>query len=374
MKTQINYSSIVLDKNSPELLHLQLQKALLKELRAFPSGQPLTLMSERELSALLNISRPTVHRAYEELFNSDLVVRNADKSLSVRANARSKIVGSYRVIGILLPMDFSAYVDNNYGNGMPYLKGLISRASQLNISCMMLQVPGAYASDKEIDLFIEEHIHRLYALIHLGALHQSIGDGSGKVLRRIMARKEIPQICVSGFSKYPHVGSVVPDITAIMKHICLELKRKKVKSLGLISRTDSTVLPFDYYANYRESTMKYAALNAGIEVRGTAAHNDQENIVKLLENRPDAIFCHNNRIACDVMSTARRMGIRIPEDIIFIGYDRKTPDERITRIDPMAEEVAARAIDLAVEHFESGVTAQNRIFRLPVQLITRSSW
>ena len=120
--------------------------------------------------------------------------------------------------------------------------------------------------------------------------------------------------------------------------------------------------------------MKYAALNAGIEVRGTAAYNDQENIVKLLENRPDAIFCHNNRIACDVMSTARRMGIRIPEDIIFIGYDRKTPDERITRIDPMAEEVAARAIDLAVEHFESGVTAQNRIFRLPVQLITSSSW
>jgi len=245
----------------------------------------------------------------------------------------------------------------------------------LNISCMMLQPPGANASEKEINAFIEEHIHRLYGLIHLGALHQHIGDGRGQVLRKIMERREIPQICISGFSKYPNVGSVIPDVAAIMKHLCKELKRKKVQSIGLVSRIDQTgELPFDYYSNYRESTMKYAALNAGIKIRGITSINDANGILDLLQSRPDAIFCHNSRIACEVMSIASRIGIKVPEDIIFIGYDRKTPDERLPRIDPMAEEVAASAIDLIVEHFESGITPANRILKVPVQLITNSMW
>ena len=369
MKREINYNNIILDRKSPEPLHIQLKNALLKELRTIPTNKKTILMSERELTEMLKISRPTTHRAYQELINTGLAHRLPDKSLELKSDARSKIAGSYLVVGILLPMDFPSYVENNNQRALPYLKGLLGRASELNISCMILQPPGPEASDSEIDAFLEEHIHRLYGLVHLGTMLNS--TDRGRILRRIMERKEIPQVCISGFSEFPHIGSSIPDIEPAMNDICRILRRRGIRKLGIIANTTAYHdYPFTYLAQFREETMIKIARKNDIETTPITSIKDFEALSELLQAGDiGAFFCHNSRTAAKLQQFAAVVGKRIPEDFMIAGFDRESAIPDLTRIDPMAEKVASRAIDLIVEHFECGVNNRNRIAKVTAELI-----
>ena len=374
MGNQIDYSSIQLDRKSPEPLHIQLKNALLKAMRTIPSSQKTILMSEREIAQMLGVSRQTVHRTYKELLDQKLVHRRPDKSLVITPDSRSRITGSYRVIGILLPMDFPTYVDNNERSAIPYLKGVIGRASQLDISCMMLQVPGGEPSEAEIDAFLDEHIHRLYGLIHLGSLSKNRSQGA--VLRQIMARKEIPQVCVSGFSEFPHVGSAVADVEPAMQKACDIMKNAKLSTLGIIRQPESkSGSPFTYIAQFRENTMKEIAECNGIKVTADILNADMAAVEKMLAdpNRPGAIFCHNSRTAEKIMAMARKMKLNIPGDVNIFGYDLKANDANLTRIDPKSEEVAAAAVDLICRHFDEGVTPENRVVKIAAGFINGST-
>ncbi len=39
------------------------------------------------------------------------------------------------------------------------------------------------------------------------------------------------------------------------------------------------------------------------------------------EDRPDAVFCANDLVAIGVIDTARRLGLRVPEDVMVAGFD-----------------------------------------------------
>ena len=319
---------------------------------------------------MLKVSRQTIHRAYQELLDQKLVRRRPDKSLVITDDSRNRITGNYRVIGILLPMDFPSYVDLNERSSIPYLKGVIGRASQLNISCMMLQVPSENPCEAEIEEFLEEHCHRLYGLVHLGALPQSYSKGA--VLRQIMARKDIPQVCVSGFSEFANVGSAVSDIVPAMKEACSILRQQGIKRLGIIGKkNENNGSPFTYLASSREETMRKTAVECGLEVAAEIVLEDMAEVEKLLtsSNCPEALFCHNNRIAEKVIALADKLKLQVPGDIAIFGYDLKAADDGLSRIDPKSEEVAAAAVDLICRHFDEGVCSGNRIVQIPATFI-----
>ena len=60
MENQIDYSTIQLNRKSPEPLHIQLKNALLKAMRSIPSNQKTILMSEREIAQMLGVPEKTV--------------------------------------------------------------------------------------------------------------------------------------------------------------------------------------------------------------------------------------------------------------------------------------------------------------------------
>lgn len=374
MENQIDYSTIQLNRKSPEPLHIQLKNALLKAMRSIPSNQKTILMSEREIAQMLGVSRQTVHRTYQELLDQKLVHRRPDKSLVITPDSRSRITGSYRVIGVLLPMDFPTYVDNNERSAIPYLKGVIGRASQLNISCMMLQVPGGNPTEAEIDAFLDEHIPRLYGLIHLGSLAKNLSQEA--VLRQIMARKEIPQVCVSGFSEFSHVGSAVADIVPAMQQACDIMKISDIHTLGIIRQPNNQGnSTFTYISRFRENTMREIAADNRISIIADIPVSDMAAVEKMLAdpNRPGAIFCHNSRTAEKIVALARKMALDIPGDVAVFGYDLKAADANLARIDPKAEEVAAAAVDLICRHFDEGVTPENRVVKITAGFINGST-
>lgn len=374
MNNGIDYSKIQLDRKSPEPLHIQLKNALLKAMRSIPSSRKTILMSEREIAQMLKVSRQTVHRTYQELLDQRLVRRRPDKSLVIADDSRNKITGSYRVIGILLPMDFSAFVDLNDRSAIPYMKGIIGRASQQNISCMMLQVPCGEPTVREIDAFLEEHIHRLYGIIHLGTF--SAGKSGNAVLSRIMARKEIPQVCISGISEYPHIGSVFADVAPAMLEACRIMLDSGISTLGIVRASLAPENPeFTYVSRFRVDTMREVALKNGIKITADVLADDAEAVKNMLSSpkRPDAVFCHNSLIAEQIIPVIKEMDLRIPEDIAVFGYDLKTSNTDLARIDPHSEKIAAAAVDLICRHFDEGVTPENRIIKIPAGFINGST-
>ena len=189
-------------------LHLQLTDALLRQLRALPGTADRQLPSERFLVTSLKLDRSTVHRAYAELAARGLVVRNPDKSLSIRNDARRKLQGPFPLIGLILPMPFSEYAEYHGRRSFQYVKGIIDRAEELEISIVMLRMPRKDASDAEVERFIRERCEVLCGLIHLG----DRGLPDDRVFQKIVACRRFPQIFISGLSEYSHVGSVYTTV------------------------------------------------------------------------------------------------------------------------------------------------------------------
>jgi len=93
------------------------------------------------------------------------------------------------------------------------------------------------------------------------------------------------------------------------------------------------------------------------------------------KERPDAVFCVNDLLACAAMDVARReFGLRVPEDVSFIGFDNMRQAEwlsyGLTTFDQPVEEIADHVTALATENGNERSPARVEI--LP-KMVWRSS-
>ena len=359
----IDYAGIRPDRKSDEPLHIQLHRALVREIRSLPPNRHVALMSERELAIRLNLSRRTTHRAYEQLLEDRLVRRRPDKSLMVRQDARSRMLGPYPVIGVLIPMDFSQFVQNNGRNAVPYLEGLIGCSSRLNASCIMLRSPEASASPAEIEAFAAEHFHRLCGVIHLGGLSR-FNTPCDPVLEQIMKHTEIPQVCISGGLPADHIGSVYADPAPGLDEMCQVLKKRGFRRVGVLGIKFEPHL-FRYIAEERASAMCDALERNGLEciLREDLPVNGTETAIAAVlarTDRPEVLLCHNDKIAALVRHAAKSTGLRIPGDLALAGYDCRARDPKLASIMTHPEDIASAAVEMVMDHFRNGISEKNR--------------
>ena len=374
MESGIDYGKLNPDRRSGEPLHLQLYNTLVREIRALPPNQHVALMSERELSVLLKLNRSTTHRAYEQLIADRLVRRMPDKSLVVRPDARTRITGTYRVIGVLMPFGFTRFVENNNQNILPYLEGMLERCSDLNMSCIMLRAPEPTASPEEIETFAAEHFPRLCGVIHLGRLNNTESSGD-PVLEQLLKHTEIPQVCISG-SVPGKFGSVYADPAPGLDELCRTLKQRGFRRAGVIDRKISPCL-FQYIAEQRPRIMREALVRNGLDCMFQIypRYLDRKPIAELLKrpDLPEVLLCHDDRIADLVVLTARERGIRIPGDLHLAGYDTRSNDPFIASVLTSPNDTAAAAVDMVMDHFENGVRENNRVRILPTRFVNGES-
>ena len=359
MKKTVEIRQFRPDKNSPVALHLQLAEELLKELRALSPNDDCVLPSERTLVKELGINRMTVHRAYAYLLDNKLVERRADKSLSVAKTARKQLQGNFPVIGVILPEKFSLYVKRQLS--LEYLKGIIDRATECGVSAIMLNPPLPGADESVIDDFIATHCASLSGIIHLG----SRGYEKDNVLEKILNYTGVPQVFVSGQSTKPHIGAVCINVKPGITGICRELEKRNVRSIGIITRTGQAESPFIYNFSSRAAEAKEVFEANGFEVKPVAVFPpSQENIEISTDDLPDAFWCFNDNLAGMLIKFLKERGIRVPHDVPVSGFDGVEScfdGMKITTVDHRMYDIGYSAVDLVLEHYEYGVTAENRI-------------
>lgn len=72
----------------------------------------------------------------------------------------------------------------------------------------------------------------------------------------------------------------------------------------------------------------------------------------------DAVVCFNDALALGALRTLQRHGIRVPDDVVVVGFDDIEDSSysmpSLTTISPQRDEIAGRAVDLLVDRIESG--------------------
>jgi len=90
---------------------------------------------------------------------------------------------------------------------------------------------------------------------------------------------------------------------------------------------------------------------------------------------PEAIFCWTDFIALEVLSVARDLGLRVPEDVAIVGYDNTSycdlAQNALTSIDQSGQVLGLQAARLLVERID-GRTAPEHFIVAP-RLVVRAS-
>jgi LacI family repressor for deo operon, udp, cdd, tsx, nupC, and nupG len=95
-----------------------------------------------------------------------------------------------------------------------------------------------------------------------------------------------------------------------------------------------------------------------------------------LPNRPDGVFAISDVFAVATIHAAKRLGLRIPEDISIIGFDNvaisSMIDPPITTIEQPGIKIGAQALELLIEKINNPTIGKKQII-LDTELIVRES-
>ncbi len=131
-------------------------------------------------------------------------------------------------------------------------------------------------------------------------------------------------------------------------------------------------------AGYR-AAMKAAGLSKNIRVVSAlqTSRDIQAVVRQMLETRspPDAIFCWTDFIALEVLSVARDLGLRVPNDLAVVGYDNTwhcdLAQNALTSVDQSGQVLGLQAARLLIERI--GGRDRPEHFVVTPRLVARES-
>ena len=97
---------------------------------------------------------------------------------------------------------------------------------------------------------------------------------------------------------------------------------------------------------------------------------------QLLPAKPDAIFAASDIMAIGAMRAAREAGLRIPDDIAFIGFDdlpiATLSDIKLTTVRQPVLQLGSKAVEVLLDMIENGINPPRHII-LETELVIRQS-
>lgn len=113
------------------------------------------------------------------------------------------------------------------------------------------------------------------------------------------------------------------------------------------------------------------------ENKMNAPYDAMMNLFRRKDDRPTGIVCYNDELAVRALDAARRLGLRVPQDVSFIGFDDATiatmTEVKLTTIVHPKAQLGEAAADLLLQMIEGGQgeTPADRLFK--PELVVRES-
>ena len=330
----------------------------------------------KDIARELGVSVATVSRALKDSPRISEVQRERIKAYAREHNftpnilaeslRRSK-VSTPKIIGVILPQITHYYFSS-------ILSGIAEEARKNDYHIMVAQSLEQYEREKSIcESFMN---HRVCGVIVSQAKDTVDYDHFKKLIDAQIQLVFYDRIC-TGLNTS---RVVVDDYMGAFKAVSylLETGCKRVAYYGA---TRGLEIMKNRYNGYRDAILKHGMKEEDCIVVPCETRADAEAMTPEIlsrEDRPDAFFAVNDDTAIGILYTAKRMGLRVPEDISICGYTNSISavacDPMLTTVEQRGQQVGEEAVKVLLDHVEGRVPAdkvEKRIVR--TRLVVRGT-
>lgn len=181
-------------------------------------------------------------------------------------------------------------------------------------------------------------------------------------LARDLHGRGLPLVYLSRIAEGVPSDSVVVDNALGASLMAAELVRLGHRHIGALFGPSETSTGRDRERGFRVALSSAGVELADVDVRHGDYHFDTgyEQMLDLMEQRavrPTAVFCANDAIAIGALNAARRLRLRVPQDVSIVGFDDFPMADwellQLTSVHTPASEMAALAAKLLIERIEA---------------------
>ncbi len=319
------------------------------------------------------VSRSTVSR----VINGQPYVRQEVRERVLRViqetgfhpNIAARTLASQRswMIGLVLPRSVSSFFTDPY---FPRLTQGIARAcNQHNYTLNLFLISSPDDEDK-----IYPRISRKGFLDGILVQSGQVGD---QLIERLINLTMPVVVAGRPFHasdvSYLDVDNVKAAFDAVTHLIWLGYRR-----IGTITGALSSTASLDRKEGYLRALLDHGlTVDKNLIVEGDFTEaSGYTAMQQLITAQPDAVFAASDVMAFGAMRAVHEMGLRIPEDIAFVGFDDLPPatlaDPPLTTIHQPIVEFGEKAVEILIDLIENGVKPPRRVI-MDTELVVRES-
>ena len=334
------------------------------------------ILTMKDIAREFHVSVATVSRALRDSANI-----SADRRAAIQQFARdhnftpNALAGSLRhsrvqpmkVIGVIIP-EFTHFYFSSV------LSGIEEEASSRGYRIMVAQSSEQY--EREVRICQSFYENRVCGIIVSQAKDTRRYDHFQRLIDAGVPLVFYDRICTGVSASRVVVDDYMGAFNAVSYLIGTGCRR-----IAFYGSTMTMEISKNRYNGYRDALLKHGMTPSDDLVRICDNRDYAEEITPALlcsDNRPDGFFAINDDTAIGIMYTAKRMGLRVPDDVSVCGF---TNGQRAVACDPMLTTVEQRGVkvgeeaaDVLIGHVEGTIPidkAERRVVR--TRLIVRGT-
>ena len=198
-------------------------------------------------------------------------------------------------------------------------------------------------------------------------------------------KKQLPLILVDrnfAAAKLPYVGSDHYRVGEIAMEHLVQIGRKRIAHIGSDAASTGRERLRAFHDTMQSNRLRipeaFVVIRERFEEAGDRAGYEAMRHLLTFKRPPDAVFCYNDVTAIGAMAATLAVGLRIPEDIAFVGCGNFRYADYLgvplTSVDQAAQAVGAAAGALALELLgPAAPRGRSSILLEPTLIVRRSS-
>lgn len=326
-----------------------------------------------DIAKQAGVSRSTVSRVVNEHPNVRSDVRKrvlkVIQATGYHPNAAARTLVSQRssMIGLVIPRNVNSFFTDPY---FPHFTAGITQACNQNDYTLALFVIGS-----------KEDEEKTFPRVARNGLLDGIIIQSGIMGDELVARlvaSNMPLVIAgrpyhqSGVS-YVDVDNVDAAFNAV--HHLIKLGNKRIATItGPIQRCESIDRKDGYLNALKKSGIPVdESLIIEADFTGTGGYAAMQ---KLLPAKPDAVFAASDDMAIGAIRAVRDAGLRVPEDIAFVGFDDLPTTAHsginLTTVRQPVVQFGIKTVEVLIDLIENGVKPARRLI-MDTELIIRDT-
>lgn len=302
------------------------------------------VMTMKDIAKMLNVSVATVSRALKDSPNISREQREKIQKFAREHNYYPNVIatqlrhtrtGPAKVIGVIIPEMIHYYFSS-------ILCGIEREASKMGYRIIVAQSNEKY--DREVELCESFFQNKVCGIIVSQAKDTKKYDHFLRMLENGVPLVFYDRICAGINCNRVVVDDYMGAFNAVS--YLIERGAKRVAYFG----TDMDLeIGQNRYNGYKDALLKHGMKLDDSLVKLCDTGEQAELVTPDLiarRDRPDAIFAVNDDTAIGVLHTVKRMGLRVPDDVMVCGF---TNGFRATSCDPMLTTVEQRGVEVGQE-------------------------